>query len=368
MDIFYIFNEAAYNLFTLNGYLLFFILMTAIMYCKFSNQGQLIIKPTPKLFSFFIIIYFILVLALYPSYYPSDKWNYHILFTKVANGDVLFTNKDIGYYIYVKFISELFPSPLFFFLITTFLYLLGYLYFSFTVCKQYGFILFIGFASSLGFASYGYNTLRAGLALSVLLVAFSRSFRGKRWIWIAAIAMSIHLSVVLPLFMFFILSYRRINNYKIGLLAWGTCLFISAYFGEGSYTYLEYLFPEVLNERISGLLVGDNNIYRAGFRIDFIVYSMFPIIIGMWYKKNFKDVFYDRIFNTYILSNAFFLLTVRVNFSDRIAYLSWFLLPFICLYPLLTKRIFLQQKKYILYVLSIILMINFTLWFSTTLS
>ena len=86
---------------------------------------------------------------------------------------------------------------------------------------------------------------------------------------------------------------------------------------------------------------------KAGFRLDFILYSIMPIIM-VWYvtiKRNFKDLTYHIIATTYILANAFWIMVIRSEQSNRFAYLSWFLYPLVIAYPLLRMNIWEDQDR-----------------------
>jgi hypothetical protein len=87
----------------------------------------------------------------------------------------------------------------------------------------------------------------------------------------------------------------------------------------------------------------------VGFRWDFLLYSIIGVFTGMYfiYKKNFKDKFYTHIFNVYLLTNAIWILVIRANFSNRFAYLSWFMLGLIIIYPFLKYKFFDNQHKMI---------------------
>ena len=58
---------------------------------------------------------------------------------------------------------------------------------------------------------------------------------------------------------------------------------------------------------------------------------------------------------------AFWLLLIRMPFSDRLATLSWFLIPVLIMYPLLTIRIFEKQHFWIAGVLLVNVIITFYL-------
>ena len=104
------------------------------------------------------------------------------------------------------------------------------------------------------------------------------------------------------------------------------------------------------DERVSYLMVNAMDThYKAGFRIDFILYSCFPALLGYYYiyKKKYRDVFYCNLYNMYLLSNTFWILVIRANFSDRFAYLSWFIYSIVLLYPLVTHSIVKRQGLWI---------------------
>ena len=83
----------------------------------------------------------------------------------------------------------------------------------------------------------------------------------------------------------------------------------------------------------------------AGFRWDFLLYSASGVFAG-WYfieKKGFQDALYQRLFNTYLIANGIWILIIRANYSNRFAFLSWFLLGLVIIYPLLKSKIFSRQ-------------------------
>lgn len=69
------------------------------------------------------------------------------------------------------------------------------------------------------------------------------------------------------------------------------------------------------------------------------------MLVGWYYiyRKKFNDRFYTLIYNSYLLTNIFWILVIRANFSDRFAYLSWFLIPFLLVYPLLKQKLDLKE-------------------------
>jgi hypothetical protein len=98
--------------------------------------------------------------------------------------------------------------------------------------------------------------------------------------------------------------------------------------------------------------------YKVGFRWDFVLYSLIPIAAGWYYivKQKFDDHLYKSIYSAYILANSFWLLVIRAPFSDRFAYLSWFLMPLILAYPVIKQNTTVRNARR-LYCASLALMI-----------
>ena len=70
-------------------------------------------------------------------------------------------------------------------------------------------------------------------------------------------------------------------------------------------------------------------------------YSAIPIILGYYItiKRKIENKKYSILLSTYLLANAFWIMVIRAQFSDRFAYLSWFLYPVVLSYPLLKMDI-----------------------------
>lgn len=58
-----------------------------------------------------------------------------------------------------------------------------------------------------------------------------------------------------------------------------------------------------------------------------------------WVRFLRMDSFYARLVNTYLLANAIWVLLIHANFSNRFAYLSWFMMPWLLLYPFVPGKI-----------------------------
>lgn len=156
------------------------------------------------------------------------------------------------------------------------------------------------------------------------------------------LAVMFHKTLLLPVFAYAITYFY--NNPKFYLMCWLSAIPLSIALGS----FWESLFASIgfADDRLSGYLVSDD-IEQASnsFRFDFLFYSAFPVFAG-WYfifKKQFNDKIYFQLFNTYLITNGFWILVIRANFSNRFAYLSWFLMSLIIVYPFLKEWFFNKQ-------------------------
>jgi hypothetical protein len=260
--------------------------------------------------------------------------------------------------LYSFLIRSVTESPAVFFCISSLLYISFYAW----ACRRFsgGNATLSQLALCFGgpfFTGYMCNTMRAGLALSLVLVAYTYVQENKK---IAAIiglaAVGVHSSALLPVAAVVVAYYY--NRPKTYIYIWVLCILVSLAAGS----YFSTLFAGLTdNQRLNGYLVAsaeDARRYKVGFRWDFLAYSFIPVVAGWYYliKKEFQDNFYSILYSAYLICNSFWVLVIRVPFSDRFAYLSWFLIPFILGYPLLYRNINLSNP-YGYYCASLILML-----------
>lgn len=295
-----------------------------------------------------------LLLAFLPVDPYSDK-NVYLHKFEFITFDDLATAKDTGWAYYTFYVKSFFGSADIYMLLTSCIYLSGYYIFARKfISPSYSFVFVYASIVSFGFYSYGVNTLRAGFALSLLLVAMSQYKKSMLAVLLAGCAVLMHKSVLLPAGAFFLT--RLYNKPKAYIIFWLGCLALSFANVSAVSNVLTPLLAgddDRLQEYIN---LGDQNTnrYKTGFRYDFVVYSAVPIALGLYYilKIKVKDILYDRFLNTYLLANAVWLLVIRMAFTDRVAYLSWFLMPFLLLYPLLKYKLPLHQRLWTVAILS----------------
>lgn len=238
------------------------------------------------------------------------------------------------------------------------------------------------FLSAFSTWSFGVNGLRNGLACSMLIYAFSMLSEnessqnalvkglswGGRFGWaafIAFLAMGIHRSTSLPIagaLVAIFLIKKPINAVYI----WAISIPLSFVIGG---TVTNFFMGLGFDDRMTSYVVTaeqykDSFSGGLGFRWDFLAYSSMPVLLT-WYvnkkasnhpKEDAPDgtgVVADensmRMFNilatTYILCNTFWIYVIRASFSNRFAYLSWFLYPVVIAYGVIRLHIWKDQDR-----------------------
>lgn len=201
--------------------------------------------------------------------------------------------------------------------------------------------------------SYSMNGIRNGMACSLVLLIISLVVGTKRekiigWV-LCVLAISIHKSTALPIASLLAAVYL-VRNPKVAISFWVSSIFISLFAGN----YIGDFFASLgFDDRMTNYFQGqeDNQTMsqfsETGFRFDFLLYSAMPVLMT-WYvtiKRNFEDRTFNVIAITYILANSFWIMVIRAAYSNRFAYLSWFLYPIVIAYPLLRFRLWDDQDR-----------------------
>ncbi len=284
------------------------------------------------------------------SVFLGDTKTYSIAYQDMAfTGDM--KAKDIGFDYFMYLFANLLELPVrFFYLFCALIYvLLPYLAFK-KWFKTRAWIALIVFVSSMSFWGFGINGLRNGLATSFFIYALSFKRVEMKILWII-LSILFHKSMVLPAIAF--MASGMVHNTSVLIRIWVITVLVSLVAGRYIESVLGSFFMEldIEDKRAQNLYVDelDGTPVSRSFRMDFILYSAIPICIGYFYviKRKFEDVFYLRLLNTYIISNAIWVVLIYVAYSNRIAYLSWFLMPIVLVYPLLVARIVLDRSFWI---------------------
>lgn len=319
-------------------------------------DNVLYLKRTGALFFIFTILY----MGLRPIDIAFiDMPGYNRLFEYYAYGGEIKSVKDPLFHIFTKFSSKIMSAQVYFFICALFYLLPLYI-----VCKKwfnnYWFFGFLFLAASFSFWSYGTNGIRNGMAGSFFLLGISRDKR--LWqIVLITMAVSIHKTMLLPSAAFVFVNLY--NKPKFVLIIWLLTIPISLFNGEFFEEIFSYIgFGE--DNRLESYLMTEasqDRFNEVGFRWDFLLYSSIAVIAG-WYfifKRKFNDKVYSWLFTIYVLANAFWILVIRANYSNRFAYLSWFIIALLVIYPLLKQKFFVSQNS----VIGVILVLYFSFTF-----
>lgn len=296
---------------------------------------------------------FLIVIILYMGLRPIsgkyfiDMRTYADRFEQYASGEKVDTSaeaKDMYFNFFMKF-SSLVMSIETFFLLCVLLYVLPVYFASRNMFGEYWFYAFLMIVATSSFWAYGTNGIRNGIATSLFLLAVSQKKKTVVYLLFILIAL-VHKSTLVPIAAYLISS--RYKNTTTYVVIWLTALPLS--FALGSFWENFFLNLGLVDDvRVKeyfdqGIMDGSVEIAApvVAFRWDFLLYSSIGVFAG-WYfiiKRKFEDPLYIHLVNVYLLANTFWVLVIRVNFSNRFAYLSWFLLGVIIIYPMLKNRFF----------------------------
>lgn len=202
--------------------------------------------------------------------------------------------------------------------------------------------------NSLMFFPFGVNGLRNGLACHLLLLGASFLLDDK-WVTgslVFLVAFGIHRSTMLPIVAIFS-GVFLIRDMRYIIIFWFVSILVSLVAGGAVTNFFANLgFDDRMTQYSSYSDLSEFS--RTGFRWDFLLYSAFPVAMA-WYVclyKKIQDNWYNVICAAYCLCNAFWIMVIRSAFSNRFAYLSWFLYPIVIAYPLVNLPIRQDQDRF----------------------
>lgn len=279
----------------------------------------------------------LILLGFYPIEWglETDRENYARIFFNVQEYGLSLEEyqKEFGFLLLTRVLGK-FLNVEGYFCVIALIYILNY----FLTCRRLAgenmVWLLIAVILSMGFISYNINTMRGGLALSFIILAIAQYPSLIRMGLCLAIGVSLHTSAIIPAFLILV-SYFY-DRTKLFYILWFASVLLSFVAGNTFNT----MFESMGGDDRTYYLVQETEAYESGFRLNFIIYSLAPLIVGAYYifRRNFQSRIYRMIYNSYVLTNIFWVLVIRAAFSDRFAYLSWCMIPIVLMYPLLKKN------------------------------
>ncbi len=322
------------------------------------SPGSIKIIRNTALFLFLGTIFYMGLRPVSGQYF-GDMAIYAKRFNRYQQGFTIIATKDVAFQLFIK-VMALSSNMHIFFLTCAALYIVPLYKASknfFSSYWGYGFIILL---ASMSFWPYGTNGIRNGIATSFFILALAYQNKHFFFVLLLVLSCAFHKSMLLPT-LALTLTFLH-NNPKSYFVAWFLAIPLSLAF-EG---FWESFFGSFgFDERFSYFTDDTyaDQFSRIGFRWDFLLYSATGVFAAWYfiYKKKYTDAFYYRLVNIFLLSNAFWVLVIRSSFSNRFAYLSWFMLGLVIIYPLLKNRLFERQHRVIGNILIIYFLFSFAL-------
>ncbi len=321
-----------------------------LLICLFTYLHTLVLpyySPKITIYNKVAAFYLLWFVLLYIGFRPIngvfiDMTTYARMFERFKMGNGVITN-DYGFNYFLLFCTKIMSVKWFFFICACIYTLTIY-----KACKNWFptlyFFAFLLFVCSFSFWAYGTNGIRNGMATSLFILAISYQKKNNFFLVLfMLLSCSFHTSMTLPIAAYILTRY--VTDTKKYYFFWFLAILLSITMGR----IWENIFANLGfgDDRLSGYLTTEagSKFSSTGFRFDFLLYSAAPLILAYIYKfKNgFKDPLYDRILHTYMISNAFWIMVIRANFTNRFAYLSWFMMAVVIIYPLLKQHLWQNQ-------------------------
>lgn len=291
------------------------------------------IPKMPRWLTLLIVV--LAIMGIYFAPFGFDRREYAKMFLTPG----WWNTKDLGWETYNSMMRIFLGGNVdMFFLVNDILYTGFFVYFGYRMFRsEYRFYFLALLFVSLGYYAGGANIMRAGMATALIYLAISH-YRNKVWfIALSLCACTLHLSIS-------ILAISLAIGYYMPKLRWFFVLWCVAV----CLSYMNFdlnidMFSDMSNLEVTQRL----NYYKAGkdvpsdlytkqgWRWDFLLYSFLPMIFIWYYKTKcrYRDRLYDAVAAAYILTNILWVFNIRIPFADRIALLSWVLIPILAAYP-----------------------------------
>lgn len=299
----------------------------------------------------FYAIAFIIVVGYRPisSYHFGDTGMYTLRFNALQ-GALLPIREGEWIFDYITWWCAQNMDVHSYFLVIEIFYIVPVLIACKKICPNNPDVMMLFFMTAFSFFTYGTNGIRNGMACSLIILAIAyasdKTTRGKLIAALLAfIAYGCHKSTALPIAVMVVCLFFK--NTKLLIYFWILSIGISLVVGSQVEAFFTSLgFDDRMSAYSSSNI--DADIFSStGFRWDFLLYSAMPILLG-WYvvfKRGIINEKYSYLLNIYILCNSFWVMMIRASYSNRFAYLSWFLYPIVLAYPILSFKVFQENNN-----------------------
>lgn len=323
-------------------------LLYSLYICSLSND-RLLRGSLNNFLSIILVVIVTIYIGTRPIWCYADTILYTQIYNLVKSGQwsVLPEAGNEPFFSFVEYACLEFTDASGWLFVVASFYIFGMAIAAHRLLPRHFFIAIMFLFTAFSFWGYATNGIRNGMATSIALLGLTYFNRGVLSLFIGYILLTIgaltHSSVLLVIASATAaLVFRRTNH---NLTFWLMCIILSLLFQDSFKSLFSGMSDD---ERMAHYLnqeVDKELFTQTGFRWDFIIYSSLPIILG-WYtiiKKGIKNKKYQFLLHTYIFANSFWVLINTAAFSNRFAYLSWFMYPLLLAYPLCKFNIFKRQ-------------------------
>lgn len=304
-------------------------------YGKYGSERLLDRNKEPIIPSFFLFAFMMLFIGFRPVSH---------VFVDMAGTAAEFAFWDMGTYSFRWDAENLLYDNLRIYMATThipvehFFKLIALIYFGtmYIACRRLfprdTFFAYLTFLAAFSTFTYGTNGIKAGSAASIFMLALA--YRDKPIVTavLALVSLGFHHSMIMVVASYLIVYIHHKPKWYFAL--WVFSLAVAAlHIGV-----FQSVFQSMADERGANYLAEQQ--FGKGFRIDFILYGAMPVLIGYYaiYKKKIQSNTYNIILCMYLMTNSIWMLCMYAEFTNRIAYLSWFQYPVVLIYPFLKER------------------------------
>jgi len=301
------------------------------------------IRAVNNIIAYFVVVIIIMYMGLRPvSPYFGDTVNYAHSFFRIQMNTDQFSILDGGEWLFntIMLWFAKYSNIHAFFLFCATIYV-GALWWAFKRIFREDFLIpFIVAMGMFTFWSYGVNGIRNGMAASVIILALSFRQNITAMVLLSILGLGIHKSLSLMIAAAAVSLF--IKDSKIYFSIWVGCILVSLIAGNSLANIIAGS-NLIGDDRFARYITGKNTqdtFSYTGFRWDFLLYSAIPVAVGYYiiFKEKYSDKFYIWLYNIYLLTNAFWIIVIRANFSNRFAQISWFLIPLVLIYPFFMKK------------------------------
>lgn len=312
----------------------------------------------------------ILFIGFRPEHVVFQDTISYIAHYRAVEGDVFMSVKDEQnplFYAIFYYVASLKLGYSVFFLIIAIVYFGGILFTSIWMFKKHGLLAFVTYLGAFSTFSYSVNGIKAGAAASIFLIGLAFMANNRKWLaWVfVLLSYGFHHSMVMCIAAYLLVFFYNKNS-KLYFMGWLVCLMTAALHITALQEFFGAIMTENGDEHGAGYLLNgglQDGWMVLGFRPDFVFYSSFPVFVGYIakFKMRIDSKTYDFLLHLYLTLNGIWMLCMYAEYTNRIAYLSWFLYPIVLLYPIISPECKWQGKRGKVLRIAVVCHLGFTL-------